>query len=149
MIKNEIFIVASSPIQNTNVTVLEAQNLYKSSAFSNCKHFVLKNKYDWLILSDMHGLLWPYISLTNYDSNSLCDLEKEHRLERALSRETVANTLISCLGLKNNERLAPIEWRNKVLRETKFTLLGNTDFLKSAGSLLATLGSTVENSSVI
>ena len=146
MNEREIFIIASSRQQHENKKVLEAQDLYASPMFCACKEFVESRRSNWLILSDMHGLLWPCMPLAHYESQSLSDLEKELRLERALSKDVVLNTLISTLNLTNSSGYTITEWRSKLSCNTKFILMGGTDILRSAGGALTASGFQVDTS---
>ena len=145
MSKRNIYLVAASEMQKRDKTAREAKDLYNSPMFCACREFVEAIEADWLILSEMHGLIWPYTMLAAYNPKHLSDDEKMHRIERAISGDVIANTLISSLELTYPGEITSAEWRRQILNETKFTLLGDADFLDLAMTELTIAGVEVES----
>ncbi|EPR7483960.1 TPA: DUF6884 domain-containing protein [Vibrio parahaemolyticus] len=141
---SSVYIVAGTACQNRAERALPARDLYNSPLFNTHKEYLLNSDANWLILSDMHGLVWPDTMLAPYDPDLMADSEKTHRLERALHKDVVANTLIMSLGLQQPAGLAPREWRDNLLKTTTFILVGESETLSTAMTELALTGATVK-----
>jgi hypothetical protein len=145
MVENlSVYIVVGTACQNRDERALPASNLYNSPLFTSHKEYLLHSEANWLILSDMHGLVWPDTMLAPYDPDLMANSEKTHRLERALQKDVVANTLIMSFGLQQPDGLTPGEWRDSLLRATKFFLVGESETLDAVMTELSLTGATVE-----
>ncbi|EGQ7973583.1 hypothetical protein I7Z51_002506 [Vibrio parahaemolyticus] len=144
MSKYNVFIVSASVEQNWSEKATEARSLYTSPMFCACKTYVEMKKTPWLILSDMHGVLWPDTMLAPYDPDQLSDQEKIHRVERAFDPDAIASTLICILQIEPERGLSVADWKKNILSETKFTLLGESDSLSLAVTELGLIGAEVE-----
>ncbi|EJL6460716.1 hypothetical protein NMR92_001340 [Vibrio cholerae] len=144
MSKYEVYIVSASVEQNWSEKAIEAHSLYTSPMFCACKTYVEKKGVPWLILSDMHGVVWPDTMLAPYNPEQLSDKEKVHRIERAFDPDALASTLIVTLQIQPERGLAVTQWKKRILTETKFTLLGESDSLSLAVTELGLMGAHVE-----
>ncbi|BDP33398.1 hypothetical protein R7D97_16690 [Vibrio sp. Vb5031] len=144
MSKYEVYIVSASVEQDWSEKAIEAHSLYTSPMFCACKTYVEKKGSPWLILSDMHGVVWPDTMLAPYDSAQLSDQEKSHRIERAFDPDALASTLIVTLQIQPERGLAMSQWKKNILSQTKFILLGESDSLGLAVTELGLIGSQVE-----
>lgn len=143
MSKYNVYLVAASDVQDREQTACEAKDLYKSPMFCACKTFVEVQESPWLILSDMHGVLWPDAMIAPYDPTQLGDDERMVRVERALNHDVIANTLISILGMSPPAGTTAANWRKSLMKDTTFTLLGESDSLGMAMTELTLAGAKV------
>lgn len=145
MVENScVYVVAGTATQNRGAKALPARDLYSSPLFKSHKDHLIKNKANWLILSDMHGLVWPDAMLAPYDPDLMGDAEKAHRLGRALQKNVVANTLIMSFCLQQPAGLSQFEWRENILKTTTFVLVGESETFSIAMTELSLCGSVVK-----
>ena len=124
-----VYIIPATCLQNRNDTVYKAKDLYCSEMFVARKEYLNSQQVDWLILSEFHGLIWPDAVLTQYQPKQLSEEEVTLRIDRALSKEIIANTLFSVLELTQPKGVSLSEWRENILNDTQLVLVGDTEFI--------------------
>lgn len=130
--QKKIYIFSGSELQVNDYPALEAKSLYSSEQFIKNAQLAERMRINWLILSDMHGLVWPETMLAPYDKECMQEAEKSMRLKRALQPDIVANTVISALHLQCPRGLGISEWREKISQEYLFILIGEDDSISHA-----------------
>lgn len=122
----KIYIIEATGNKSEGHNVLPAQEIYTDQAFVNCKNVLEEESLPWLILSKMHGLIWPNSRIIPYNEELMSDSEVYQRLARTLqNKQILANTIIGLYALTKPKSLELDSWRLDVLKTTEFILVGN------------------------
>ena len=98
----KLYLIQSSENKKDELITYPANELYDSELFSACVNYLEAAKTPWLIMSVLHGLLWPTTVIAPYDLSKISDTERESRIRQQLDKVSSSNTILSVLNLQTS-----------------------------------------------
>jgi len=120
-----IYIIPGSTEQAKEGNIVSASDLYLSDQYKLCKRMMIQLELNWLIVSQVHGLIWPEMQISNYEQAIMSDAEVNGRLTRVMSCNEIHQTLAAMM---HDHKLAVR------LRGLEVCLLGDTPELRFAAN---------------